>query len=60
MNINKALKSIPVDVTNVDITKLNKAYQKAIDSHLFKGEYPSTFTKLKQAYEFLFYAYLNK
>jgi hypothetical protein len=60
MNITTALDLISIDVNNIDIKKLNEAYNNTINYHLYESAYPSTFTKLKQAYEILFYTYINK
>lgn len=60
MNINTALELITIDVNNINIKKLNEAYSATINYHLYESSYPSTFTKLKQAYEILFYTYINK
>jgi len=59
MNIQKALELIPIDTNGINFKKLNKAYIKAIDNHLHHSAYPSTFVKLKQSYEILFYQYIN-
>ena len=60
MNITKALDLIPIDVNNINIKKLNKSYNDTINYHLYESAYPSTFKKLKQAYEIIFYTYINK
>jgi hypothetical protein len=59
MNIQKALELIPIDTNGINLKKLNKAYIESTEHHLHESAYPSTFVKLKQSYEILFYQYIN-